>query len=672
MSKINIFHKSYARLSTKHRGKSHRAFIALLAGILVLSSSQLAWAMNSDNTETSSGGLIDSSTDTSNLPTDANSAEVLSDNNINPEAETNNVEGDDASTPPSEDAISEEPANEATTLSDDAVALASSIGAPATLYSGVTGAVLRTTTTRQGQVNLSIGSEIIMGDSPFLDASNDANAAKYYYRTIIANISNAGAYTLSVQGANQNLISGEGHTIPAVTSATTLAEMPANHWGYSLSSETPSGNTVFSVIPTGAPSPFYSEGNGSGTINDTKQFYVAFAAKVNKQQPAGTYTNRVVVSAVAQPGQVATFSGITTMQQMQPSICKAANTNDTARLRDERDGRFYWVTKLADGNCWMSQNLHLNLSAGSALNSSTSDLNPTSTSSWTPAYSTTNTLSSYNSSQYQSQRSWTQGLYVLNTPTGAESCRDATLSASDCKTAGFVKVGNDWIYENGIATNRTTGGINNVRFVASSDPNFFVNNGGYAIAVEKDSSGRMRTDSSGNPLFKTNSSGYVEFDAHYLVGNWYQWNAAIAGGDGANNASTGILTNSATAPNSICPKNWKLPTSGADRDNTSGSFNYLLKAYGVNSSTVSSTSPVYDIAQKPLFFVRAGYIHSGGTFNTTGMNGFVWSSRASSTAQSANFLFFGESSVTPTSNNWRSFGNPVRCVARDTITIPIH
>ena len=49
------------------------------------------------------------------------------------------------------------------------------------------------------------------------------------------------------------------------------------------------------------------------------------------------------------------------MQEMTPEICASAKENDTTRLEDARDGKLYWVAKLKDGNCWMTQNLELDL-----------------------------------------------------------------------------------------------------------------------------------------------------------------------------------------------------------------------------------------------------------------------------------------------------------------------
>ena len=58
-------------------------------------------------------------------------------------------------------------------------------------------------------------------------------------------------------------------------------------------------------------------------------------------------------------------------------------------LYDVRDGNEYRIRKLADGNCWMTENLDLVLTAGNTLTSYDTDLN--NVSSWTPTSSTATT-----------------------------------------------------------------------------------------------------------------------------------------------------------------------------------------------------------------------------------------------------------------------------------------
>ena len=55
-----------------------------------------------------------------------------------------------------------------------------------------------------------------------------------------------------------------------------------------------------------------------------------------------------------------TLMNIKYMQQMSDQICTNTKENKTKQLIGIRDGKSYWVTKLKDGNCWMTQNLAYN------------------------------------------------------------------------------------------------------------------------------------------------------------------------------------------------------------------------------------------------------------------------------------------------------------------------
>ena len=70
--------------------------------------------------------------------------------------------------------------------------------------------------------------------------------------------------------------------------------------------------------------------------------------------PAGTYSTIVTYTAIAEgiPEQY-TMQGFTLTQ------CTNMDTNENIVLMDTRDGKNYRVTKLADGNCWMTENLAL-------------------------------------------------------------------------------------------------------------------------------------------------------------------------------------------------------------------------------------------------------------------------------------------------------------------------
>ncbi|MBP5675297.1 InlB B-repeat-containing protein [Candidatus Saccharibacteria bacterium] len=75
------------------------------------------------------------------------------------------------------------------------------------------------------------------------------------------------------------------------------------------------------------------------------------------------------------------------MQDMTSSLCSfvpTATTNDNneeIQLVDTRDGKTYWVSKLKDGKCWMTQNLDLDLNTTKTLTPNDTNI----TANWTPS-----------------------------------------------------------------------------------------------------------------------------------------------------------------------------------------------------------------------------------------------------------------------------------------------
>lgn len=96
--------------------------------------------------------------------------------------------------------------------------------------------------------------------------------------------------------------------------------------------------------------------------------------------------SEITLHAAWVPETELSFGGIATMQEITPSICGGVATGSMGRLRDIRDGKIYYVTKLADGKCWMTQNLGLDLSTSKTLTADDTDLIPGT--SWTPIHST--------------------------------------------------------------------------------------------------------------------------------------------------------------------------------------------------------------------------------------------------------------------------------------------
>ena len=112
-----------------------------------------------------------------------------------------------------------------------------------------------------------------------------------------------------------------------------------------------------------------------------------YKAFVSSTQASGSYQGKVKYILVHPQNASVPFGGISTMQEMTSTICSNASEGTTAELTDSRDGKTYTVAKLADGNCWMTQNLALGGSSAITLTSSDSDVSsnftlPASTTSW--------------------------------------------------------------------------------------------------------------------------------------------------------------------------------------------------------------------------------------------------------------------------------------------------
>lgn len=93
------------------------------------------------------------------------------------------------------------------------------------------------------------------------------------------------------------------------------------------------------------------------------------------------------------------------LQDMTPEICASVTAmHDDYQALDIRDNKLYHITKLKDGNCWITQNLDLDLNSSRPLTSSDTDIgwNGTSYSSdtWTPPTTVTNIENYPNSSTF--------------------------------------------------------------------------------------------------------------------------------------------------------------------------------------------------------------------------------------------------------------------------------
>lgn len=143
-------------------------------------------------------------------------------------------------------------------------------------------------------------------------------------------------------------------------------------------------------------------------------------------------------------------------------------------------------------------------------------------------------------------------------------------------------------------------------------------------------------------------------------GYLYNWPAVTAG-----ESRTSHDENAGNAPQSICPKNWRLPTSVPNQDfsDASGDFPDLDRAFGGNGIYADSGEP--NIAKwqptGPFKGVFAGYWYEG--FVDQGSVGVLWSSSAyPDYAGYAMLAYFSSGEVNPLSYIYRDYGLGVRCL----------
>lgn len=230
-------------------------------------------------------------------------------------------------------------------------------------------------------------------------------------------------------------------TIPSITSDMALANFTGAAWGYST---TQTGTKIFHSVPIDQTEIFTTESPSA----DSYDFTVG--VRTSEQTASGSYSNTLIFTAIANPEPepiILPFDGITTMQAMTTEICTAAQIGDVERLRDTRDNKYYWIAKLADGNCWMTQNLDYDLSNTVALTPNDSDV----TANWTPRYSTR--TSGWDWSHQNDVGSFDSGAYYI--VDGNTSTTVATSSLDSYATEWHWAVGN---YYNWYAATAGTGG----------------------------------------------------------------------------------------------------------------------------------------------------------------------------------------------------------------------
>ncbi len=291
-------------------------------------------------------------------------------------------------------------------------------------------------------------------------------------------------------------------------------------------------------------------------------------------------------------------------------------------LTDQRDNNTYAIAKLADGNCWMIENLRLEAEdTRSDANKALAQGYGTST-----TYGNFSGLADAESTNFSNSTA-ANSLYYSGTQSG-----DATINIGTSNNPGYrMPRYNNW-------NNQST------------------------------SANRPQ-----NPTFNsvTNSTTNAGM---YSYGNYYTWHAAIA--DTTYNGSN----NSSSDTTSLCPTGWRLPRGGQNTvaAGQNGDFyvltttltgmapNIANSGYAYYSGTVDGTD-VGKLASDSLRNYPNNFLYSG-FFDTSsadnrGSYGYYWSSTAVSNLSSYT-LRLNSSSVNPgTGGSSKFYGSSIRCTA---------
>lgn len=295
------------------------------------------------------------------------------------------------------------------------------------------------------------------------------------------------------------------------------------------------------------------------------------------------------------------------MQDMSPTICnRVTKIPDHLQVMDLRDAKVYWISKLADGKCWMTQNLDYDLNPNVTLTSSDTDIKKN----WTPMFGELsiydNNRMSIASNNNQISNFWTT--VPISTDTG------------------------DWYWIGNWDNNGTS------TWYSSTDNQYYRNDVGSPV--------------------KFQSTPFEGNREHGHVGNYYNFAAAVA----TNDAYTYGLQD--TFDTSICPAHWRLPKTEYDYgnydENGNGDFANLLRVYGgeTNNDKVWTA--------EPLYFVRAGDSSQGNDIYSAGSQGYYWlgNKHKSGNIGNSNYMYFASGYVNLASVSSWYFMMNIRCIAR--------
>ena len=374
----------------------------------------------------------------------------------------------------------------------------------------------------------------------------------------------------------------------------------------------------------------------------------------------------------------------------------------TFALKDNRDSKDYLVRRLADGECWMVQNLDLELADYAGHNTSNypnkvltpanTDLAELGVDYWDPSASANQRISQFSSSlTSQDFLGFAKGIlgttvattkqfqdYTLYdgdhfwgskcTPTPSNATTISSVTAVSCDTTlAASAIMNNVLSEIPRSYSNTTSADNSTGF------RYVPTKWDTGATTSYGTNAATATTSSFTPTARgTSSDGNAEggYFGNMYIGHYYNWYAATAESGTYAQSSAGAKT----VDSSICPAGWRLPVnSGIDGTSASGSWGNLIgTTYGLittegtqtanNNPFGSTTESSLRMHELPLSIPFTGsYNWQNGNLDYRGAYGNFWSSTPRDNIFARN-LYFNSTRVNPQDNIHKVYGFTVRCV----------
>lgn len=386
-----------------------------------------------------------------------------------------------------------------------------------------------------------------------------------YGATVSFNVNNNYNY---LKNSNDSV----SYNIPSITEDSD--DFPESGWGYKVGAL----ETIYHEMPLDNTNIITNDSEGRFTD------YFGIGVRSNPMTtPSGNYTNELLFTAVVNPQPAVTFSmayahygrektgKYYVMQDIDDDICDLVTVEQSEQLLDSRDGKRYWVSKLADGKCWMTQNLDFELDYDNA------------------------TILSPDSSDVESEVA-----------------------------------------------------LNVVRYEDAMVPNGYFDAGDYYYD---------------GGFTETPTDELTENDIrwHYHAGSLYSFGTTIA------TVNPEILPAYSNAPNSICPKGWRLPS---DSEETyTGDAIDLFNAYGLDIYASPYKNNRWAEVNAPLYFVSIPGIrnyggHAGSYYREYGGYAMYWTSAIGSSPKWSGTVIYTTKTSTKIYSAYNDMGFNVRCLAK--------